>query len=69
MLLVADIYIYNAEFTAAVMLLQEIVEIEGNEFWQSKNLFICRLNWDLCTNTGTVCLLCHTFNAAIIPLD
>ena len=44
MLLVADIYIYNAEFTAAVMLLQEIVEIEGNEFWQSKNLFICRLN-------------------------
>ena len=30
------IYIYNAEFIAAVMIVHETVEIEGNEFRQSK---------------------------------
>ena len=39
---------YNAEFAAAVMLVCETVEIEGNEFWQSKNFtppeFIYPLN-------------------------
>ena len=41
------IYIYNAEFTAAVILVHETVEIEGNEF-------ICLLNWDLHTKTAAV---------------
>ena len=31
-----NIYIYNAEFTTAVMLVHKTVEIEGNEFRQSK---------------------------------
>ena len=52
------IYIYNAEFTTAVMLVCKTVEIEGNEFQWGTNFnqpeFICPLNWDLHTNTAVV---------------